>query len=320
MMLVIYGPTVTGKTDLAIQVAKKFNGELISADSRQVYRGLDITSGKVNFDKKVVKKPGYWIVDGIRIHGFDLIDPGTPFSVVDFLKFAHFSLEKITRLNKLPIVVGGTGFYIKSLIDGFQSKGIPPDSKLRKKLEKLSQEELFQKLLEIDPKRANTMNGSDRRNPRRLIRAIEITSTTPQNTIDHQVSTKDDLLICLTAPNSYLYSRADKWLDVRFKNGIVEEVKKSLDFGVNSSWLIDLGLEYRWVTRYLNKEINLEYAKERLRGDIHGFIRRQKTWISKFKSKELFDISQNSWKSKLEKTVKDWYTQESYGKQSPNKG
>src|SRR3989339_1610619 len=112
--LIIYGPTATGKTALALQLAHKFQGELISADSRQVYKGLDITTGKVSFLSKVERHKGDWIVDGVKIHGFDLKNPGDQFTVADFLNFANSTMIQIIKLKKLPIIVGGTGFYIKA--------------------------------------------------------------------------------------------------------------------------------------------------------------------------------------------------------------
>ena len=134
MMLVIYGPTATGKTDLAIKLAKKYNGEIISADSRQVYKNLDIASGKVSFSSTVVKHKGYWIVDGVKIYGFDLVDPGKRFSAADFIKFAKTTMIQIIEVKKLPIIVGGTGFYIKALIEGINTLGIPPNLNLQKKI------------------------------------------------------------------------------------------------------------------------------------------------------------------------------------------
>ena len=171
-MLVIFGPTATGKTDLAIRLARKFNGELISADSRQVYKNLDIGTGKVSFSSNVEKHEGYWIVDGVKIHGFDLIEPGQNFSASDFIKFAKTTMIQIIKTGKLPIIVGGTGFYINALIGGLDSVGIAPNPNLRSQLEKLSTATLFQKLAKINPSRANSMNESDRANPRRLTRPI----------------------------------------------------------------------------------------------------------------------------------------------------
>jgi len=329
--LIIYGPTATGKTALALQLARKFQGELISADSRQVYQNLDITTGKASFKSKVEKHKGFWIVDGVKIHGFDLVEPpryepdSSPdgslrepgseqgiFSVSDFLKFASDTMIQIIVSKKLPIVVGGTGFYIKALLDGIGSVGIPSDLTLRRELEKLSIDHLYQKLEKIDPKRAKSMNESDRQNPRRLIRAIEIarasyltpgvsgvaSKRTPGVSLDGEYQ-----IIGLTAPNSYLYSRADKWLKTRLEHGMIDEVKSLLDQKVSHQWLDDLGLECRWITRYLLGKVSREEAINRLRGDIHSFIRRQKTWFRKFPQLALFDISKPNWQQELEKLV-----------------
>lgn len=326
-LLIIYGPTATGKTALAIDLAKKYNGELISADSRQVYKGLDIGTGKLSIeqlnDSKVKRFKGYWIVDGIKIHGFDLVNLDQRFSVADFLKFAKSSMIQIIELNKLPIIVGGTGFYIKALIDGIDTVGIPVNQKLRKKLQKLSTADLYQKLLSINHERARSMNESDRANPRRLIRAIEIAFhkiTTSEGSkprlaakratsevTNYPLPTTSYLLVGLTAPNDFLYQKADIWLETRLNKGMIGEVQNLINQNVNSQWLDNLGLEYRWITRHLLGKITKEEAIVRLKGDIHSFIRRQKTWFGKFKGIKLFDISQRNWSTKLEKTFKAWY-------------
>src|SRR3989338_5041381 len=264
IMLVIYGPTASGKTDLAIRLAKKFNGEIISADSRQVYKGLDIGTGKVSFGAKVGKHDGYWIVDAVRINGFDLVEAGQQFTAADFLTFASTTMIRIIVTKKLPIVVGGTGFYIKALIEGIGSIGVKPDWQLRRKLEKLDTSTLYQKLLEVNPTRARSMNQSDRANPRRLIRAIEIALLSQKSEVKSQKSetthyplpTIHYLLIGLTAHNDFLYQRADYWLDVRLEHGMIEEVRALLDHKVSPKWLDDLGLEYRWVSRYLKNKID----------------------------------------------------------------
>jgi len=311
-LLIIYGPTATGKTALAIDLAKKYDGELISADSRQVYRGLDIGSGKVSFSSKVEKHRGYWIVNGVKIHGFDLVNPGEQFSVADFLKLTHTTMIQIIGVNKLPIVVGGTGFYIKALIDGISSIGIPQDPALRRQLEGLSVDQLYQKLLEIDPSRAKSMNESDRANPRRLIRAIEIATYNKKPETRNQklttelpnYQTTNCLLLGLTAPNSYLYSRCDKWLEERLNHEMIDEVKNLLNQNIDPKWFDNLGLEYRWLSRYLLGKISREEAIDRLKGDIHSFIRRQKTWFRQFKSLNLSDISKPDWRQELEKKLK----------------
>ena len=384
-VLIIFGPTATGKTQLALQLTRKFQGELISADSRQVYKGLDIGTGKLSIQQlnnSTIKQfKGYWIVDGIKIHGFDLVDPpshepgskkfpepgsrlGT-FTVADFLEFAHTSMIRIIEVNRLPIIVGGTGFYIKALTEGVGSIGIPADQKLRKKLEKMSADELYQKLLDADPHRAASMNQSDRANPRRLIRAIEIAQTATYNpglrqaspqpaslssrgehnpglsrqstpstlgvrvafarpaslssrgehtpgvslpTTNYKLLTTNYLLLGLTAPNDYLYQRADQWLQERLDHDMIGEVKNLLGKKVDPIWLDNLGIEYRWLSRYVLEQIDKEEALKRLKGDIHNFIRRQKTWFKQLKGIQLFDITKLNWRKNLEKTVRDWYT------------
>ena len=347
-IIVIYGPTATGKTDLALNLAHKFNGELISADSRQVYKGLDIGTGKVSLSSKVEKHEGCWIVDGIKIHGFDLAEPEyepgsrgvlskhkpasykvpswhepglrpQTFSIADFITFASTSMIRIIEVEKLPIIVGGTGFYIKSLIEPIGSLGVPSNTRLRKSLAKFSAQQLYKKLEKMSPDKANSMNESDSKNPRRLIRAIEIatvSTSTPDVCKESAMSTsgvenlRDYFLIGLTAPNSLLYQRADAWLQKRLDNGLIEEVESLIKSGVNVSWLENLGLEYRWITRFLNGQLQKEKAIERLKGDIHDFIRRQKTYFSKFEKiikVNYFDISQKDWQQKLKKTVNHWY-------------
>ena len=254
-MLAIYGPTQTGKTSLAINLARKYNGELVSADSRQVYKGLDVGSGKVDFSDTVEKYAGYWIVNGVRINGFDLADPGQQFSVADFLEFAKSSISRIIDKKKLPIVVGGTGFYIKALLEGINSIGVPSDPKLRRKLEKLSTDVLYQKLSKLAKNRAELMNESDRANPRRLIRAIEIAI----HKKDKRLRIKDQentrypfrletrsrraipnskyLILGLAAPNEFLFKKADRWLEERISHGLIEEVKNLMSSGLYHHFL-----------------------------------------------------------------------------------
>ncbi|OGD85577.1 tRNA (adenosine(37)-N6)-dimethylallyltransferase MiaA [Candidatus Curtissbacteria bacterium RBG_13_35_7] len=325
-VLIIYGPTATGKTSLAINLADKFNGELISADSRQVYKGLDIGSGKVSYSSKVERHKGYWNVDGIKIHGFDLVSPGQRFSVFDFLNFTNTTMIQIIGVKKIPIIVGGTGFYIKALIDGIETVGIPANQKLRDQLEKLSTDQLYQKLRKLDPKRTKMMNESDRQNPRRLIRAIEIALSTSSSVSHTGVATTtisalssvesrsyrsvplrsrmtNYLLFGLTASNSYLYSRVDTWLEERLSHGMIGEIRSLADQKVDSQWLDDLGLEYRWISRYISGKVSWQEAIDRLWGDIHSFIRRQKTWFKKFEEIYLYDISKPNWQKELEKKL-----------------
>lgn len=303
MMLVIYGPTATGKTNLSITLAKKYNGEIISADSRQVYKGLDIGTGKVSPESKVEKHQNYWIVDNIKIWGFDLIGPQKEFTVVDFIKFANQKTQVLQKENKLPILAGGTGFYIKALIDGIDTMGVDANQKLRKSLSKLSAGKLYKKLTEINPNRARLMNESDRQNPRRLIRAIEIALSKTKPITCYQLPATNFLIVGLTAPNDYLYKRADYWLSQRLSIGLLDEVQKLINNNVSPKWLESLGLEYRWLTRYIQKEVTFDSAISRLKGDTHSYIRRQKTWFNQFPQISLYDISKQDYQRKLEKKL-----------------
>lgn len=312
MMLVIFGPTTTGKTALSIKLSKLLNGEVISADSRQVYRGLDVGSGKVGPDDKIDRHKDYWAVNGIKIHGFDIREPGTSFSAADFITYAKHQLTRITRLKKIPIIAGGTGFYIKAFLDGIETAGVKPNLNLRSELEKLTAGELFEKLLLASPEKAKSLNESDRQNPRRLVRAIEIAlSDTPSvlSSQNHRVTpgenqNKEVIVIGLTAPNEYLYKRADIWLKKRLKLGLVKEVESLIKKRISPRWLEDLGLEYRWTTRYLQGKISYDTAIERLKGDIHSYIRRQKTFFNQFNNLQMYDISQENWQEKLDMDLK----------------
>lgn len=299
--IIIYGPTATGKTELAINIAKKINGEIISADSRQVYKRLDIGSGKISFSSDITKSEGYWIVNGIKISGFDLVNPEEKFTAADFLKFAQKAIGKIQKEGKIPIVVGGTAFYINSLIKGLGSLGVAPYPELRAKLAKFSTEELFVKLQGINEKKAKLMNQSDRKNPHRLIRAIEISLSPPTVPVESKLTKY--LLIGLTADNDLLYKNADIALENRLKSGVIYEIQELLESKVSAIWLESLGLDYRWITRFLKIRLTKDEALERLRGDLHDFIRRQKTWFSKFPEILIFDISQTGWKEKVENKI-----------------
>ncbi len=310
-LLVIYGPTVIGKTALAIRLAKKYNGEIISADSRQVYSDLDIGTGKVDFKSKTEKQKGYWVVGGIKIFGFDIVSPGGRFTALDYLKYARKQVVRIRKQGKLPIIAGGTGFYLKTLLLGLGTAGIKPNLKLRERLDKLSPEQLLQMLSKINIKKIRSMNESDRLNKRRLIRAIEIEQAKQKskNTDLNEPINANIMLIGLTSPNDYIFKKADNWLEERLNHGLIAEVE-GLKRKVNPEWLISLGLEYKWITLFLDEKIAKQEAVKRLKGNIHNFIRRQKTWFSQLNDIKIYDISNKLEMELLEKTINLWYTQE----------
>lgn len=306
MMLVLYGPTAVGKTSFALRLAKNLNAEIISADSRQVYKNLDIGSGKVSFENKVKKHKGYWTVDGVRVNGFDLASPGQKWNVADFLTYALKEIKRINSKKKIVIVAGGTGFYIHSLLYGLESIGVPEDKSLRAILEKMTATELFNKLKQTNPQKASLLNESDKKNPRRIIRAIEISLFRGKNRRINSQFTKEDICIGLSANNEYLYKKSDMWLKERLKNGLIEEIKSLVSSGVNAEWLKSLGLEYRWLTRYVKGEISYDQALKGLMGDTHSFIRRQKTWFKKFQDIKVFNVNSKEGFKSAEKEVLNW--------------
>lgn len=307
MMLVIFGPTVSGKTSLAIALAKKFGGEIISADSRQIYKSLDIGTGKLPFGSKFEKHDNYWVVNGVKINGYDITSPQSRFSSADFKNFASPIIKNLQEKNILLIVVGGSGFYIKTLLSNYSTLGIVQDPQLRKKLEKKSAQELYEELLKINKKKALSLNDSDWKNPRRLIRAIEVTLSVNNKNGNQSSTPKNILMLGLTAPSSYLFEKADNWLETRLKKGLIQEVDALLAQNISPAWLDSLGLEYRWISRYLLNKIDKDTAIERLKGDIHSLIRRQKTYFSQFKNIAIFDVSKKGLKKELEKKVTVWY-------------
>lgn len=199
-LLVIVGPTATGKTDLAIKLAKKFSGEIVSADSRQIYQGMDIGTGKEVADKKVIKEKGKWIVRGVQIHLYNVIKPDETFSVADYQQLAYQAIEDIQSRGKLPILVGGTGLYVQAVTEGLKIPKVPPDLKLREKLERKPLAHLVAELERVDPETAFRI---DQKNPRRIIRALEVYYLTgqPISTLQEKFKADfDSLVIGLVAP------------------------------------------------------------------------------------------------------------------------
>lgn len=300
-VIVVLGPTASGKSDLAVKLAlqlrsgqarKKLgiNGaEIISADSRQVYRGMDIGSGKVPRDKisnspSVAKAMGYYFYHGIRHHLLDVASPRRQFTVSQYQKLGKRAIEEILAKNKLPIICGGTGFYIDSLIYDYRLPSPPPNKKLRAKLEKLSTGQLFAKLKKLDPHRAANI---DRHNPRRLVRALEIVINTKRPVPELKKESPYDVLkIGMSWPKDVLRARIHKRLLARMRQRLVAEVQKlrapaPRGFGLSWKKLEGFGLEYRWLARCLQDKINKKEMLVKLEKDIWHYAKRQMTWWNK---------------------------------------
>jgi len=271
-IIVILGPTSSGKSDLGVLLAKKFNGEVISADSRQVYKGLDIGTGKIT--KREMR--------GIPHHLLDVAAPKTIFSATRYQKLGKAAILKILKKGKVPIIVGGTGLYIDSLIYDYPLPSVKPNQKLRKELEKLSTEELFHRLEKLDPRRAKNI---DPKNPRRLIRALEILSFQPIPSYDSVLRKESPYMVFkigIKKDPRVLKELIHNRLLKRIKQGLIKEVEKLLEKKqINYKRLEELGLEYRFVARYLLGEMNKKEMLEKLEREIYQYAKRQMTWFKR---------------------------------------
>ncbi len=268
-IIVILGPTASGKSDLAVKLSLKFNGEVVSADSRQVYKGMDIGSGKIT--PKEMKK--------IPHHLLDVASPKRKFTVSQYKKLGEVAINKILKKNKLPIVCGGTAFYIKALVDGIAIPEVPPDWNLRKRLEKKTTQSLYEKLKEIDPERAKDI---DKQNRRRLIRAIEIVerSKKPVPSI-RKNPPYHPLFLGIKISQESLNDKIEKRLKKRLNQEMIEEIKRLKETGASWKRLEEFGLEYRWVAKYLQSKIDYNGMYENIIKDTQKLSKSQMQWWKK---------------------------------------
>ncbi len=270
-LIVICGPTATGKTALALEIAERFSGEIISADSRQVYRGLDIGSAKATPEERA-RAPHHLI---------DVADISEIFSVADFKEKATAAIADIRSRNKLPIICGGTGMYISALIDDHQLPAVDPNPELREKLEQMDTEDLVEHLQKLDPVRAETI---DHHNRVRLIRAIEIATelgTVPKLvTRTNQSDENEVLMIGLTLPKEVLLERISTRIHDRIPT-LFEEIRKLLDDGISAERLQSFGLEYRYGTEFVAGFLNEKDFVNILTTKTWQYVRRQITWFKR---------------------------------------
>lgn len=278
-IIVILGPTATGKSDLAVRLAREFNGEVVSADSRQVYKGLNIGTGKIT------KKE----MGGIPHHLLDVANPKKVFSVTDYQRLASRAVAGIIKRGKVPIICGGTGLYISALVDGLIFPDVPPNENLRKKLSDKSPEQLFALLSKIDPKRADNI---DRHNPRRLIRAIEIAKANGRNVPLKANPPYKAIKIGLDMSDATLKEKVLVRIHARMKKGMVAESKRLREAGLSWKRMEALGLEYRLLAQLLQGKISKEEFVEKLAQEIWQYVRRQRTWFRKDKQIQWFTPAQ----------------------------
>ena len=275
-VIVILGPTASGKSEMAVKLAKKFNGEIISADSRQVYRGMDIGTGKIT--QKEMR--------GIPHHLLDVASPKKVFTVIDFKKRAEKAIKDIIKRGKISIICGGTGFYIQAITGGISIPEVKPNWKLRKQLKKKNAEQLFKMLKKLDPKRSKTI---DAKNPRRLIRAIELAQSLghfPRTTLGKSKGSPWEFLqIGINLPKKELEKKIEKKVIKMIKSGLIEETKNLKKSGLTWKRIYELGFEYKYPAMFLRGKISPgeRGKKEMLEKIILGnyqYAKRQMTWFS----------------------------------------
>jgi tRNA dimethylallyltransferase len=293
-LVVLLGPTASGKSGLGITLAQRFNAEIISADSRQVYRGLDIGTAKVTPAEQAL----------VPHHVLDVADPRAVYTVAQFQRDAIDSINSILKRGHQPFLVGGSPHYIQAIVDNLDIPHFEPQPELRTQLEKRPLPELLAQLEELDPQSAATI---DRNNPRRVIRALEVCLISGKPFSQQRKMAEllyQSLLLGLEWPREVLYHRIDARVDERMQQGMVQEVQKLLDAGISHERLEALGLEYRYITRLLRGEFkNDDEMVQRLKYAIHDFTRRQLTWFRK--DKRIVWVNGGDWKQ-AEEVVRDF--------------
>lgn len=272
-LICIVGPTASGKTRYAVQMAYKLGGEIISADSRQVYRGMDIGTGKDLSE---------YTINGTDIpyHLIDIADPGYKYNIFEYQRDFHKAFDNITSRGKQPILCGGSGLYIEAATQGYSLHEVPPDPKLREELEQHPHEKLVEMLEHYKP----LHNTTDTTSRKRLIRALEIAIHTQSQEAGAAEAVRkyppvQARYIGIKVSREERIARIDRRLTHRLQNGMIEEVDSLLKKGLPSEDLIYYGLEYKFVTLYLTGRISREKMEESLAVAIHQFAKRQMTWF-----------------------------------------
>ncbi|PWJ41807.1 tRNA (adenosine(37)-N6)-dimethylallyltransferase MiaA [Sediminitomix flava] len=275
-LITILGPTASGKTNLGVQLAKLIQGEIISADSRQVYRGMDIGSGKDLNE--------YTLNDGTQIpyHLIDIKDPGYEYNVFEFQKDFLTTFEDIHQKGKIPILCGGTGMYIDSVVKGYRLLDVPRNIELRADLADKENDELIEILKEYRPLH-NTTDITDRK---RLVNAIEISLFEKENeALKNDFPPINHLIFGINLDRTIVKEKITKRLKQRLEEGMIEEVQGLLDQGFTAEQLKFYGLEYRFVTQYIQGELNYNDMYQKLNTAIHQFAKKQMTWFRRMEKK-----------------------------------
>lgn len=275
-LIVIGGPTASGKTALSIEIAKMKNAEIVSADSMQIYKYMDIGTAKPDEKER----------DGVVHHLIDEIEPDIAFSVADYVAIAHKRIEDIVNRGKNAVVIGGTGLYINSLVDDVDFLENDSDVKIREELQQVAKEKgidyLVDELRKFDPLSAEKIHKN---NERRIIRAIEFYKMTGIPISHHQAETKKKIsrytpcMMAIKWDMEELYKRTDKRVDIMISSGLVDEVKALIDRGYNKDMVSMQGIGYKEIIEYLNGETSLDEAIEKIKLGTRHYAKRQMTWF-----------------------------------------
>jgi len=286
-LLIVLGPTACGKTGLSLALAKRFRGEIVSGDSMQVYRGMDIGTAKIMTDE----------MQGLPHHLIDIRDPREPFSVADFRALAESAISEISARGCLPMVVGGTGLYIDSLLYPYNfAEEMEASPELRQRLQEeyrsLGPEALHQRLALLDPAAAERIHPND---AHRLVRALEVLEITGEPISRHQqdksrVSPYEAIIIGLCMERDLLYARIEQRVDQMIRQGLVHEVQRLLEAGVPPEANSMQGIGYRQTVGYLQGQYDLETAIDLIKRDTRRFAKRQITWFKRNPEIAWFDV------------------------------
>ncbi|MDP2931674.1 MAG: tRNA (adenosine(37)-N6)-dimethylallyltransferase MiaA [Chloroflexota bacterium] len=269
-LVAIVGPTGTGKSRLALHLARTFNGEIVSADSRQVYRYMDIGTAKPTPEELTL----------VPHHLVNIVNPDEDFSLAQYQALAYRAIADIQRRHKLPLLVGGSGLYVWSVLEGWQIPEVPPDLEFRRRMEARANEaggdELYQELVKLDPAAAQKI---DPRNVRRVIRALEVRSKTGIPAPSKQAPPFRSLMIGLTTDREGLYRRTDLRVDEMIKRGLLDEVRRLMDMGYGLNLPAMSGIGYKQIGQFLQGELTLDAAIEQIKSETHRLVRHQYNWF-----------------------------------------
>jgi tRNA dimethylallyltransferase len=307
-VIVIVGPTASGKTKVSIELAKSFDGEIVSADSMQVYKYMDIGTAKPDLDE----------MSGIKHYLIDELYPDEEYNVARFQELAKIFIDEIIEKNKLPIIAGGTGLYVNSLIYNLNFSETISDWELRERLNKEAEEKgnkyLHDKLKEVDPEAAEKIHEN---NVKRVIRALEVYEYTKRPISYHQEISKAEppkhkfIIIGLRMDRELLYERINRRVDIMIEKGLVEEVKKLVDLGYDKNTIAMQGIGYKEILAFLRGETTLEEAIYIIKRDTRHYAKRQITWFKKIENIHWVDVDKCSDESEVLENIKDYIA--SYG-------